>query len=308
MAYLAVDLGGSHVSCGLVREGKLLEMEEFNIPDATLLAPILPELEVRLQRLAERSGSSIDGVGIGFCGVVDEQANRVTSTNGKYKDAPSMDLNEWSATAFGFPLRLANDARLALRGEMLTGAAYGENNVFMFTLGTGIGGVASLDGRLPLGAHGFAANLGGHVPITLSGRRCTCGGIGCAESEASGWSLPIICREQPDFFSSLLADVELNFKNLFALASGGDVVAMRVREHCLKVWAIATVAAVVSFDPSMVVFGGSVMQAQGAILPYIRRYVEANAWTPKGSPRIVAAALGNRAALLGVERLFEEQR
>lgn len=308
MAFFAVDFGGSHVSCGLVEDGKLLAVEEIRVADASLLAPVLPGITACLKKLDGKTTQPPEGVGVGFCALVDEKANRVASTNAKYEDAPDIDLPAWSLESLGLPLLVANDARLALRGEMLAGAARNADNVVMFTLGTGIGGVAAIDGRLPDGAHGFAANLGGHVPVTLNGRRCTCGGIGCAESEASGWSLPIVCREQPDFSASGLARTEINFRNLFELASSGDAVALRVREHCLHVWALTTVSAVLSFDPSVVVFGGGVMRAKALILPYIQRYVEENAWTPKGAPRIVAAELGNRAALFGVERLFGERR
>jgi glucokinase len=307
MAFLAVDLGGSHISYGLVENNELAACDDIDVPNSERLAPVLPLLRGHLSKLIEGYRGSIEGVGIGFCGVVDEGQNRVASTNGKYVDAPDLDLTAWSRESLSLGMRLANDARLALRGEMSAGAACGETNVVMLTLGTGIGGVAAIDGKLPSGAHGFAAGIGGHTPGTLHGRVCTCGGRGCAESEASGWVLPILCREQPDFATSQLAHVELNFRNLFRLAETGDPVALRLREHCLRVWAVATVAAIHSFDPAVVVFGGGIMQAEAVILPSIRTYVERNAWAPRGAPRIVRSQLGNRAALFGVERLFQDR-
>jgi glucokinase len=308
VAFLAVDLGGSHISCAVVENGALAACEEFCVDDSTRLTPALPLLEIHLRELTKSCNEPIDGIGVGFCGMVDEAANRVASTNGKYVDAPDLDLVAWASASLGLPLRLANDARLALRGEMHAGAARGERNVVMLTLGTGIGGVAAVDGKLPLGAHGFAAGLGGHTPVNLNGRRCTCGGLGCAESEASGWALPILCREQPDFSTSALSRMEVNFRNLFHLAESGDIVALRLRDHCLHVWAVTTVAAVHSFDPSVVVFGGGVMRSEATILPVIREYVKHNAWIPNGPPRIVPAALGNQAALIGVEALFNNDR
>jgi glucokinase len=307
MGYVAVDLGGSHISYGITENGALIDSADFSISDATYLAPELPRLKIKLEQMIAGWGRPLEGIGLGFCGIVDERANRVVSTNGKYIDAPQIDFSEWARSSFGLPILLANDARMALRGEMLAGAARDELNVVMITLGTGIGGVAAVDGRLPNGAHGFAASLGGHMPVALTGRRCTCGGLGCAESEASGWALPALCREQPDFCDSKLAMADLNFRNLFECAAEGDAVALRIRDHCLHVWALATVSAVLSYDPSMVVFGGGVMQAADIVLPSIRRYVERNAWTPHGAPRLVMAQLGNQAALLGVERLFREK-
>jgi glucokinase len=308
MAYLAVDLGGSHVTCGVVADGVLVVSDDLSVPDSRSLVTVLPALSATLLRLRETADCPIDGVGLGFCGLVHEGKNRVVSTNGKFVDAPDLDLNNWAKKTLRAPLRLANDARLALRGEIAAGAGREETNVVMFTLGTGIGGVVAVDGRLPSGAHGLAACLGGHVPVTLGGRRCTCGGQGCPESEASGWALPILCREQPDFASSRLSRTELNFLSLFTLAEEDDAVAIRVRDHCLQVWGTMTVAAVLAYDPAVVIFGGGVMKSADVILPSVREYVRYNTWAPLSEPRIVAAALGNHAALYGVEPLFQETR
>jgi glucokinase len=308
MAYLAVDLGGSHVTCGVVADGVLLAYDALPLSDSLKLAPVLPALSATLSRLRKTTNCDINGIGVGFCGLVRESENRAVSTNGKFVDAPDLDLNDWAIKTFEAPFRMANDARLALRGEMAAGAGRGEGDVVMFTLGTGIGGVVAVDGRLPSGTHGLAACLGGHVPVTLHGRRCTCGGRGCAESEASGWVLPALCREQPGFAESRLSGTELNFLNLFALAEDGDAVAARVRDHCLHVWGTMTVAAVLAYDPAVVIFGGGVMKAANVILPAVREHVRHNTWAPLSEPRIVAAALGNHAALYGVEPLFQEMR
>ena len=69
-----------------------------------------------------------------------------------------------------------------------------------------------------------------------------------------------------------------------------------------------TVAAVLAYDPAVVIFGGGVMKAASVILPSVRGYVRHNTWAPLSEPRIVAAALGNHAALYGVEPLFQETR
>ena len=119
----------------------------------------------------------------------------------------------------------------ALLGEWYAGSGTSSNDIVMMTLGTGIGGVAMIDGRLLVGKHFQAGCLGGHVAARFDGSPCNCGGIGCAESEASGWALPRICANWPGFESSSLAGVELNFQNLFHAADEGDSVALAVREH-----------------------------------------------------------------------------
>ena len=307
MAFLALDLGGSHATCAVVDRGSVLASEHIALTQTTFIEPALPEITRSLKRMLQTTTSPVEGLGVGFCGLVDSTTNRVTSTNGKFVGALQLDFVHWSERSFGLPLRLENDARLALRGEMSAGAAKGISDVVMFTLGTGIGGVAAMDGQPLRGAHGQAGVLAGHVPVRMAGRRCTCGGRGCAEAEASGWALPAICREWPSFAASVLSRRAITFLELFRAASEDDRVAIEVRDHCLEVWGMMTVAAVHAFDPQLVIFGGGVMGAAAQILPFVREYVSNNAWVPWGDVRVEPAALGTMAALLGVPALFGKE-
>lgn len=306
MRILAVDLGGTHAACALVEGRRILDRETFPVPGSGSFADALAAIATPLARM--HANAPADGIGFGFCGLVDSRRTRIASTDGKYEDAVAFDLADWARAQFGLPLRLENDARLALLGERHAGAARGETDVVMFTLGTGIGGVAMIDGQLLRGKHDQAGVLAGHSPVTLHGRRCTCGGLGCAESEASGWALPLVANDWPGFASSALAAREINFANLFACAAEGDSVARELVDHCLRVWGAAAVAAIHAFDPELLLYGGGVMRSGDAILPFIQNYVRDNAWTPWGAVRVRAAQLGNDAALLGAVSLFDTER
>jgi len=306
MSLLGIDLGGSHAACSLISGTTVLATEHLSFPDSGTFAAVLPVLNETLRKLAKQARAPVTGLGLGFCGLVDSRLNRVLSTNGKYEDAPTFDFQAWGRETLGVPVRLENDARLALRGEMHIGAAKGFTDVVMFTLGTGIGGVAAMNGAPLIGAHGQAGVLGGHVPVRANGRRCTCGGLGCAEAEASGWSLPAVCQEWPGFAASALANAPLNFKSLFETSAAGDRVAVEIRNHCLTIWGMMTVAAVHAFDPQVIVFGGGAMRAAGQILPSLQKYADDYTWTAWGKARLVPATLGDQAAALGVPTLFAE--
>lgn len=306
MRILAVDLGGSHAACALVEDQAIVARDEITFGDGVALGAILPDIAGVLGRLNEQHDAQ--GVGFGFCGLVDARNSRVTSTNGKFVDAVNLDLRAWAQSQLDLPLRLENDARMALLGEYSAGAAQGETDVVMFTLGTGIGGVAMMDGRPLQGKHGQAGVLGGHVPVKFNGRKCTCGAIGCAESEAAGWSLPLVCAEWPGFAESALREREINFENVFACAAAGDRVALEVQQHCLRVWGATAVAAVHAFDPDVLLYGGGVMKSGDVVIPFIQDYVNRYAWTPWGKPTVRAARLGNDAGLLGVIPLFQQER
>jgi glucokinase len=271
---------------------------------------VLPVITETFHRLLGDLGIPLRqcaGLALSFCGLVDSSTARIISTNAKYDDAPGLDLQGWCREAFDLPFRAENDARMALLGEWHAGAGMGFEEIVMMTIGTGIGGAAMLQGRLLRGKHFQAGCLGGHFPVLFDGRRCTCGALGCAEAEASAWSLPEVCRSMAGFESSrLAAEPQITFENLFRHAEGGDSVATRARDRCLAVWSAAAIALIHAYDPEIVLLGGGVMKSAPVILPFVQSYVDRHAWTPWGRVDVRSAQLGNDAALLGAIPLLSQ--
>jgi glucokinase len=307
---LAIDFGGTHASCGVVDDRVLLAHRTIDTDGAKSLTAVLPQVQSVLQELVNGCALSVgdcSGIAIGFAALVDSRKSRILSTNGKYDDAREIDISAWCRENFGLPLRIDNDARMALLGESFAGAARGFTDVVMMTLGTGIGGVAMIEGKLLRGKHSQAGCLGGHLPALFNGRQCTCGAIGCAEAEASGWSLPLVVKDWPGVSNSALAKYsDIGFKELFGEAARGDKVATAIRDRCLNVWAADAVGLVHAYDPELIVIGGGVMRSGDVIIPYIESYVQNHSWTPWGKVQVRAAALGNNAALLGAVPLLSD--
>ena len=310
MRALGIDLGGTHATCGLVEDRRIIAHETLDTNRAKSLRAVLPNISDALHRLVKDNGLSlqeISGIAVGIACLVDSRTTRVLATHGKYDDAGDIDLGGWSREEFDLPLRIENDARMALLGEYLAGAARGFSDVVMMTLGTGIGGVTMIEGKLLRGKHSQAGCIGGHFPVLFSGRPCSCGGIGCAEAEASGWSLPAVLNDWPGIASSALAKYSnIGFKELFAEAAAGDTIARDVRDRCLKIWAADAVALIHAYDPEILVIGGGIMKSAEVILPAIESHVHRHAWTPWGKVQVRAAELGNNAALLGAVPLLSE--
>lgn len=310
MKALAVDLGGTHAGCGVVEDSRILAHKTIDTAHAKSLAAFLPEIRNVLHSLVKQNGLRLEdfsGVAVGMPCIVDSRAMRALATHGKYDDAKEIDLCAWSRKELGLPLRLENDARMALLGECFGGAAKGYSNVVMMTLGTGIGGVVMMEGKLIRGTHFQAGCLGGHLPVLFDGRRCTCGNVGCAEAEASGDSLAAIVSAWPGASDSALSKYSaLGFKELFAEAAAGDRVAIEVRDRCLKIWAADAVAMIHAYDPEILVIGGGVMKSADLILPAIQVHVHQYAWTPWGKVQVRSAELGNNAALVGAVPLLSE--
>jgi glucokinase len=308
---LGIDCGGSHLSCGLIENKKILAHTSV-ATDASSLREVLPILASTLRDLCRSCAvpiQSCSGLGIGLPVILESRTGEILSTLNKFCDLPEIDLAAWSEQELGLPIRFENDARLALLGEQFAGAAVGAEDVVMITLGTGIGGAAMLQGRLLHSRYGQAGCLGGHLPVNFRGRKCKCGAIGCAEAEASTWALEEICRGWPGFRdSSLRNDDTFNFDTLFRAKDVGDTVAREVLQHCLEVWSALTVSLIHAYGPELILFGGAVMRRGEEVLEPIRRFVATHIWkTTRGLPRIEAATLGSNAALFGAEALFQEE-
>jgi glucokinase len=307
---LAIDFGGTHATCGLVEDQAILACQRLDTDQARSLRAVLPAIEKVFRELIK--SRSLDfkdfaGIAVGFAALVDSRTGRVLSTNGKYDDAKDTDVAAWARENFNLSLRIENDARMALLGESYGGAARGFSDVVMMTLGTGIGGVAMIEGQLLRGKHSQAGCLGGHIPVTLNGRPCTCGGVGCAEAEASGWALPGIVKDWPEASTSALSKYShVGFKELFEEAANRDQVALAIRDRCLKVWAADAIGLIHAYDPELIVIGGGVMGSANVILPAIESHVQKHAWTPWGKVQVKRAELGNNAALLGAVPLLSE--
>src|SRR6476660_2413664 len=307
MSILAVDVGGSHAACALVSGTHILACKTISASGADNLEIVVSALTGAMQQLLVGCPESdrCRGIGFSFCGIVDSRRCQILSSNEKYSDSAAFDLVSWAQTEFNLPVRLENDARTALLGEWYAGAGRGSNDIVMLTLGTGVGGAAMIDGKLLRGKHFQAGCLGGHIPVLFTGRKCNCGGIGCAEAEAAGWSLPLVVKDWPGISQSALSKYpHVGFKELFEEAGRGDSVAVGVRDRCLNIWAADAVGLIHAYDPEIIVMGGGVMQSASLIIPYMESYVRQYSWTPWGDVQVRVAELGNNAALLGAVPLL----
>jgi glucokinase len=301
---LAIDLGGSHAGAALVNEAGIVAERTITAAAESLRA-MLPPLEAMAADLL--GNRSCDGIAFGFPGAVDCRTSRALSTNAKFEDALGFDFQAWARQRFGCRLVLDNDARLALIGEHHAGAARGFQDAAMILLGTGIGTAALLNGKPLRGLRNQAGSLGGHLPVRLHGRRCTCGGVGCAEAEASTWALSAVCSEWAEFPKSKLAQSgTIDFRALFAAIDAGDRIAKDIFEHCMDVWGALAVGITHAYSPQVIILGGGVLARAKDILPGLQARLDRDAWMPGVAVTIKASALGASAALHAAIPLLQE--
>jgi glucokinase len=312
MLVLVADIGGTHIKLGIARQGAVVARDTIAAGTEYGFAAALERIEDGWRRLCyslEGDLADVQGIGLAFPGLIHPRSGKILSSPvGKFDDAPALDLDEWARKRFALPLTVSNDANAALTGEWHYGAARGCRSVVMVTLGTGIGTSVIIDGVPLRGEHGQAGNLGGHFVQTLAPRPCPCGNTGCAESEASGWAVQQLARQDGRYGQSALADEpRADLAAIFRHAAAGDDLALRLREHCIDVWAGLAVSLIHAYDPELLLFGGGVMESSEQIIPAIAAHVQKHAWTPWGKVRVAAAALGNDAALLGIGHLVQHR-
>ena len=186
--HLGLDLGGTNLKWCVVEhaDGRWSAVDRDSVPTrlgpdaAAVPAAVTAQLgEVALAAIA-RTGP-VGSVGIGVPGLYDPATGRtrfLVNVPGPWAGhAVAGPVSE----ATGVPAFLVNDARAFGLAELRLGAGRGASSMVGLTLGTGVGGVLAIDGRVHQGHDGTAGELG-HQTIDPDGPWCGCGNRGCVEA------------------------------------------------------------------------------------------------------------------------------
>ena len=301
---LAVDFGGTRVKYGVIRDGEILSQSNFHVIDRLSFMAHSEPLKLGFDQLLKALGmnySNCDGLGIAFPSLVSADCTKVTRTFQKFEDLVGLDIQAWSQDTFGIECKIENDARAALIGEWRYGAGKGMDNLFMLTLGTGCGTAVVLEGKPIHGFSGMAGNMGGHSITHRDGEECWCGSRGCLEAQVASWALEGIAKKDTEYSESKLASEEkVDYRAVFELAEEGDSLAVRLRDRAIDTWAAALLNGVHFFDPQRIIIGGGIMASADVILPALQKILDRQAIQVASPVQVVAAELGDGAALLGV--------
>lgn len=195
---------------------------------------------------------------------------------------------------------LENDANAGALGEHRFGAGLGTRDMLYFTVSTGIGGGAILDGKLRRGFHGFASEFG-HMILDTSPNapQYAAGKRGALEALASG---PAIARDARAALETAGLDAPeiLTAKEVFESAAAGKPWAISTLDHTVAQLARGIATAVCAYDVERVVVGGGVALAGPTFFDPLRKQVDQ--FLPaffSGKVDVVPAKLGDRAPMYG---------
>lgn len=151
---IGLDIGGTHIRTAVKVARQIHRFETVAVPNS--YPELLTAIYWLYKQAQERCGE-VSGMGIGLPGVV-------TALGGRW--IPNLPfLNGQPLTAdlehqVGLRPQLANDAQMALLGELWAGAARKCESAALLSLGTGIGGAFAVGARVVRGASGSAGSFG----------------------------------------------------------------------------------------------------------------------------------------------------
>ncbi len=231
----------------------------------------------------------LSALGVGSFGPLDP--NPISDTFGYITSTPkpgwkNTDLLGPLQAALNVPIAFDTDVNAAAIVEGLWGAAQGLDNYLYFTIGTGVGGGAIINGK-PL--HGLIHPEMGHIRLKHD--------LALDPFEGN-------CPYHGDCFEGLVSGPALEKRfGQPAYTLSADDPAWDLTAHYI---ALAMSDFICSFSPQRIILGGGVMQ-QAQLFPlihqktleYLNGYVQSPQILEAIEDFIVSPALGNQAGMLG---------
>jgi predicted NBD/HSP70 family sugar kinase len=296
---IAVDsLAAAHVG----PSGEIVELRRVDRPRGQMTVDdIVSDLAALAH--AVRPGplgpGAVVGIGVAVAGVVRQADGLVrTAPNLGWTDVPLVERMS-RALRTNLPVTVANEADLGALAESRRGAALGADDVLYISGEVGVGGGVIVDGRPLTGVGGYGGEVG-HIPVNPFGATCSCGAVGCWETEIGEGVLLRLAGQSPDGGRPAVDAV-------LAAADAGDPSALAAIDHVGTWLGIGLAGLVNVFDPRLIVLGGRFAR----LAPYVGAIVDAELdrralAAPRDLVRVTAATLGDDAPLLGAAELAIE--
>lgn len=308
MLTLGVDIGGTSVKTGLVdARGRIVAHRTVPTPSRVTPRQMVALVAQIVAPWRRRSGWRVGGVGVGVPGLVDVERGLV-HTLVNIRGWRRVPLRRLMQVALRMPAVVDNDVNLMALAEARHGAGRGAQALVCVAMGTGVGGGLVLEGRLFRGATSSAGEIG-HVPIRPDGPRCRCGGRGCLEAYVGNRRIVAragaLMRQRRAASRRGMAPAP---EALSRAADRGDRLAQAVWRAVAQDLGVALVGVVNFLNPDRIVIGGGVAQAGRWLWKPLRRLVRERAMAvPARAVRIVPAALGPSAGVVGAATLVREE-
>jgi predicted NBD/HSP70 family sugar kinase len=238
-------------------------------------------------------GRKVRGIGVGAPGITMHREGIVKwAYTLNWRDFP---LKARLTDHYGLPITVDNDVNLAAMGELWFGAGQNVQNMILIASGKGIGAGIVIEGALYRGGSEASGEIGNFIPgREFLGKNYQ--DFGALESVASGTG--IVERARSSLKSRRdSAEVEsLTEDDVFTAARQGQRWATSIIDDTVDYLAIAIANLAVSFDPELIVLGGSITPFADLLVEPILRRIQGAIPT---LPKLVVSSLGLRAGVMG---------
>jgi glucokinase len=287
--HLGLDLGGTNLKWAVVEhhDGDWRTLATDQVSTESQEGP-----DAVVRRIAETGADvmaawpGVVSAGIGVPGLYDPAAGTTRFLPNVPGDWAGRPVAAPITARLGVPAFLINDARAFGLAELRLGAGRGASSMVGLTLGTGVGGVIAVDGRVHQG-HDGTGGEGGHQTIDPDGPWCTCGNRGCVEAYARADQIAAACGTA-------------TAEEAVTRARDGDA---RAREGLAEVGrylGIGISNLVVVISPDRIVIGGGIAAAGDLLFGPIRQEIQRRVHiTSLDQVTLVAAELGTWAGAIG---------
>jgi len=229
---LAIDLGGTNIRIGQVENGKIISKKTIACLSSGTEEQVLAQL---FGLIESEVNKDVSGIGIGVPSVVDHVKGIVYNVANipSWKEVPLKSILQ---DKFSVPVFVNNDSNCFALGEKLYGEGKQYENMVGVTLGTGLGAGIIIDNNLYCGNNTGAGEIG---------------------------LLPYLDLDFEHYCSSYFFSHYYNTK-------GKDVYirALNKEQNAIKIWdeygkhlGELVKAILYTYDPSAVIFGGSISNA-----------------------------------------------
>ena len=306
MIRIGVDIGGSHVGVGVIKNGNLIDMsgidlskqDKQNIKGA-LVNHIL-ELINEVLDDTQLSISEIDMIGIAAPGTIKDNIFVKSPNLGLFK----FDIISELQKTINLPMQIRNDAKCAAIAEKYYGSLKDADDCVFLCMGTGIGAAVFMGGKL-LEPKRYAGFEIGHMVIVKDGLQCNCGKRGCFETYASMRALKRNIAEvleiDNDFTGRYLNEKLLDFNN--------EKIEKVIDEY-LDYLKVGLCNIIDIFEPEVISLGGSFAYYEDN--PIFKKLLDKlkepnSTYNQESSPEIKVAKFKNDAGIIGATVTLEEE-
>ena len=312
MGIIAIDLKSTGLTtAALGKTGKILEMENISIKDlkGNEVSILIQKQIKRILNLFKNRPIEIKSVGISVPGIFFSKTGTVWAPNiPGWQNYPLRQELFNLFIDYNVHVKIASKRTCDILGEMWLGAAKGSKNAVYLSVGSGIGAGVLIDGKI---LHGFNDGVGAVGWLALDRPfKETYQSRGCFEFLASGKGIlnataELIAKTKSYSGSLKKKNIDqLTFNDIIEAYKLKDTIAVKVIHQSIEFWGMAVANLISSFNPEIIIFGGTLFGPALIFLDDIK--TEARKWAQPifiEKVKFLGSKLGANAGLFGAGHL-----